>query len=292
MNTKRIATIFVISQLLATVIWAAEAPPVIPVWPGVPPGSEGKVTEEKVRITADDGEHVLTAIHRPTLTVYLPAADRATGAAVVICPGGGHRELWIDHEGYAVARWLAEHGVAGFVLKYRLAQETGSTYTVDGEEVADLQRAVQLVRSRAAEWSVDPARVGVIGFSAGGELAALGSMHFLPAKPDAVDAVERQESRPAFQALIYPGNADRIIPTKESPTAFLLCGYDDNPVISEGVAKAYLRFHQVGVPAELHIYSGVGHGFGLRERNHGAFASWPDRLLDWLGASGFLGKSP
>src|SRR5664280_1042269 len=106
-----------------------------------------------------EGEHILSGIHHPSLTVFLPPRNGATGAAVVICPGGGHRELWMDHEGYNVARWLAEHGIAGFVLKYRLAREEGSTYKVAVHALVDVQRAVRLVRSRAAEWGVDPARV-------------------------------------------------------------------------------------------------------------------------------------
>src|SRR5579863_8499521 len=145
-------------------------PKVILLWPNGAPGSEGKSAPETVRLTPE-GEHVIASVHQPSLTVFLPA--QGTGAAVIIAPGGGHSELWMDHEGYNVARWLSAHGVAGFVLKYRLAREKGSTYTVEGNALADIQRAIRVVRANAAEWGVNPARVGVMGFSAGGEVAAL-----------------------------------------------------------------------------------------------------------------------
>jgi endo-1,4-beta-xylanase len=279
--------IFLLSQLLAAVIGAAETGSVIPLWPGEAPGSEGKTAEEKVRLSGE-GEHVVSSIHHPTLTVFLPAKDQATGAAIVICPGGGHRELWMDHEGYNVAQWLAAHGIAGIILKYRLAREEGSTYEVAVHSLADAQRAIQLVRSRATEWGIDPARVGVMGFSAGGELAALTGMRFLGGVSGAADPVERQDSKPAFQGLIYPGNAQSIVPAKDAPPAFLVCGYGDREDISEELARVYLRFKQAGVPAELHIFTGAGHGFGLRASNRFPAGAWPERLREWLDDRGFL----
>src|SRR5207237_3408666 len=153
---------------------------------------------------APAGDHVVSNIHQPSITPYLPSKETATGAAVVIAPGGGHSELWMDHEGYNVAKWLSEHGVAGFVLKYRLARAKDSTYTIEGHSFADTQRALRLVRSRAAEWGVDPERIGVIGFSAGGELAALAGNRYDAGNDSAADPVDRLTSRPAFQALIYP----------------------------------------------------------------------------------------
>jgi acetyl esterase/lipase len=117
-------------------------------------------------------------VQQPSITPYLPEPDKATGAAVIIAPGGGHSEIWIDHEGYNVAEWLRDHGVAAFVLKYRLAREKNSTFTVEGTELGDMQRAIRMVRSRSKEWGIDPNRVGVMGFSAGGELAALASTRY------------------------------------------------------------------------------------------------------------------
>jgi endo-1,4-beta-xylanase len=265
---------------------AAENGEVVPLWPGDAPGSEGQTAPEKVRVSGE-GEHIVSSIHHPSLTVYLPSHD-ATGAGIVICPGGGHKELWMDHEGYNVAKWFSDHGVAAFILKYRLAKDEGSMYRVEVESLADAQRAIRTVRSRAGEWGVDPARVGIIGFSAGGELAALEAMKSGGLPRANADAIDRLDDKPAFQALIYPGNTDAINPARDAPPAFLACGYDDNASISQGLARVYLRFKQVAVPAELHIFTGAGHGFGLRSTNHFPAGAWPDRLLDWLGDRGFL----
>jgi dienelactone hydrolase len=268
----------------------ARTPLVVPLWPGGAPGSEGKSQARFVRVTAD-GEHVVSSIHHPSITVYLPARNDASGAAVIVAPGGGHRELWVDHEGHNVARWLSAHGVAAFVLEYRLARETNSTYTVEGHSLADMQRAIRLVRSRATEWNVDPARLGVMGFSAGGEVAALASMRFDAGQPNAADLIEREGCKPAFQALIYPGRSGNIVPETNSPPVFLACGNNDRSDISEGLANVYLKFKHINVPAELHVFAGVGHGFGLRERNRGAIAGWPQRLLEWMEQLGYLKKS-
>jgi endo-1,4-beta-xylanase len=196
----------------------------------------------------------------------------------------------MDHEGYNVGRWLASHGIAGFVVKYRLAREEGSTYKVDQESLADAQRAIQLVRSRATEWKLDPARVGIIGFSAGGELAALAGMNPVRDTPDTADAVGQQNPRPAFQALIYPGNTGGMKVAKDSAPAFLLCGYDDRRDIAEGIARLYLKFKELDVPAELHVYTGAAHGFGVRARNVSPSSKWPERFREWLDDRGFLGN--
>ena len=274
--------------LLATTLQAAE-PKEILLWPNGAPGSEGKTGDEKIRIT-DTGERVLSNIHKPSLTPFLPPADKATGCAVIVAPGGGHRELWSDHEGHNVARWLSERGIAGFVLKYRLARETNSTYTVEDHALADMQRALRLVRSRATEWSIASNRIGVMGFSAGGEVAFLSAQRFDSGAPDATDSVARQSSRPDFQALIYPGRSQQIEPATNSPPAFLACGYKDRPDISEGLASVYLKFKQLKVPAELHIYAGTGHGFGLRATNTQPAGKWIERFEEWLADSGFLKK--
>jgi acetyl esterase/lipase len=270
-------------------ILAADAPKEILLWPGGAPGSEGKTEKEKVRVT-DTGDHVISSIHQPSITPYLPAARKSTGAAVIVAPGGGHRELWIDHEGYNVAAWLKDHGVAAFVLKYRLARETNSTYQIDVHALADAQRAIRLIRNHATEWHIDPHRIGIMGFSAGGEVAALAAMRFASTNEASADAIDRQNARPDFQALIYPGGTKRIEPITNSPPAFLACGNDDRPDISEGLATVYLKFKQVKVPAELHIYAGTGHGFGLRPTNTKASGKWIERFDEWLGESGFLKK--
>src|SRR6266536_2607733 len=185
--------IAIASLVLLTAAHAVEPGPEILLWPNGAPGSEGKTGDEKVRIT-DSGEHVLSDIHKPGITPYLPKADKATGCAVIIAPGGAHRELWSDHEGHNVARWLSERGIAAFVLKYRLARETNSTYTVDDHALADMQRALRLVRCRALERGIATNRIGVMGFSAGGEVTFLAAQRFDPGTPDAGDIVERRSS--------------------------------------------------------------------------------------------------
>ena len=287
MNTKALFALV----LLSAIIIAADEPKEIPLWPNGAPGSEGKNDKEIVQRGAS-GERSVYSIHNPSITPYLPPKDKTTGAAVIVIPGGGHRVLAIDHEGYNVAQWLSERGIAAFVLKYRLARETNSTYQVEVHALADTQRAIRLVRSRAQEWGIDPARVGVMGFSAGGELAAFASMRFDNGVEGAADAVDRQNSRPAFQALIYPGSSRKIEPSKDSPPAFLACAYNDRPDIAEGLAEAYLRFKRAGVPAELHIYGSGGHGFGVRASNRKPVATWLARFEEWLGDNGFLQRPP
>jgi len=271
----------IFSVLLLSAMISITEPTEILLWPNGAPGSEGKSGPEKVRVT-DQGDIVISSVNKPSITPYLPSAEQSLGAAVIVAPGGGHSELWISHEGYTPARWLKEHGIAAFVLKYRLANEKGSTYTVDRDELADIQRAIRLVRSRAKEWHIDTAKIGVIGFSAGGELAGLSAMRFSQSDKKAIDPVDRESDRPNFQGLIYPGNLNRLEITKSSPPAFIAGGYQDRPDISEGIAQLYLKFKQVGIPAELHIYSNVGHGFGIRETNKGAVAQWPEEFRLWL----------
>ncbi|HEY1661114.1 MAG TPA: alpha/beta hydrolase [Verrucomicrobiae bacterium] len=263
---------------------------VILLWPNGAPGSENITNEERVRIAEPTGDHVITDVHKPSITVYLPPPGQATGAAVIVAPGGGHREIWIDHEGYNVANWLSGHGVAAFVLKYRLAKATNSTYTVDRDELGDMQRALRLVRSHADEWGIETNRIGVMGFSAGGELAFLAGMRYDDGQANAADPIQRQSCRPDFQALMYPGDLSRIRVNAKSPPAFLVCGADDRPDISQELPKVYLKFKQAKVPVELHIFSGIGHGFGLRPGNTGEIANWPDDFDEWLGQNGFLKK--
>jgi endo-1,4-beta-xylanase len=266
---------------------AADEPAAVVLWPDGAPGARADGGETAVRI-AEGGERVLSNIHQPTLTPYLPDNGSATGCAVIIAPGGGHRELWSDHEGHNLARWLRDRGIAAFVLLYRLAREDESTYTVDEHALGDLQRAIRLVRSRADEWRVKPDRVGVIGFSAGGELAALAAMRGDAGQADADDPISRQSSRPDFQALIYPGRSERFTVAEDAPPLFIVCGYNDRPDISRGMAELYLKYKDAGVPAELHIYAEAGHGFGVRASDRGAHASWPERFKDWLGDRGML----
>lgn len=275
-----------LSILLITSSFAASKTAVVYLWPNGAPGSEGKTGEEAVRV-AEKGDHVVSNIHKPSITVYLPSKEKATGAGVVIAPGGGHRELWMDHEGYNVAKWLSERGVAAFVLKYRLAREQGSTYTVRGSALEDTQRAIQLVKSRAKEFAVQPERIGVMGFSAGGELAALAAVLY-GNQSTASDSIGQLSAKPAFQALIYPAIPRDMHLSKEMPPAFLVCGENDRLNISQGLPELYLAMKKAGMSAELHVYAGVGHGFGLRPGTNAPVGTWIERFYDWIGALGLL----
>lgn len=276
-----------IMLVLTVSFGASERPSEIPLWPQGAPGSEGKPMNEAVTTSAS-GELSVSGIHNPSITPYVPAREKATGLAILVIPGGGHSRLAITHEGYNVAEWLRDHGIAAFVLKHRLAREANSTYKIDVESFADARRALRLIRGRAAEWGVDPSRVGALGFSAGGELVSMASTRFEPADAAAADPVERHSSRPDFQGLIYPGRSSDIQPTKDSPPVFLAAAYNDRQDISEGLAEAYLRFKRAGVPAELHIYGTGGHGFGLRSSNTRPVGQWMVRFEEWLAESGFL----
>lgn len=275
------------AMLMSVSFAAAEPPASIPLWPAGAPGSEGKTAKEVVAVN-EAGEHRVSGIHNPSITPYLPAKDRATGTAILVIPGGGHRMLAITHEGYAVAEWLAGRGIAAFVLKHRLAREEGSTYKIEVESYADAQRAMRLIRSRAGEWNIDPSRVGALGFSAGGELVNALSARGGVGSAESQDVIERQGSRPDFQALLYPGRSGDIQPAKDSPPAFLACAYNDRTDISEGLAEAYLRFKRAGASAELHIYGTGGHGFGLRAGNKRPVGAWNARFAEWLAESGLM----
>ena len=266
------------------VLSAADTPVALPLWPNGAPGSEARRSEpEKL-----DGSNV-TNVHTPTITPYLPTKD-ATGLAVIIAPGGGHSKLCLGHEGYALAEWFQEHGIAAFVLKYRLARDKDSNgaYTIQDHAMADTRRAIRTVRSRAQEWGLKADKIGIIGFSAGGELAAFSAMKSDAGDVKSADPIEQVSSRPDFQALVYPGTSGLFTVEKGMPPLFIACGYGDRPDIAEGMASLYLKYKAAGVKAELHIYSNAGHGFGYRPGTTTAAGAWPFRFYEWLVDSGFL----
>lgn len=273
------------STFLLAAVPAAPAAEEILLWPGGAPGSEGQTAPEVVTVT--DGVRRISVVHKPSIAVYLPSKETATGAAIVVLPGGAHHHLAIDNEGHAVAKWLSEHGVAAFVLKYRLARAEGSTYKVEVHELADTRRALRLVRSRARAWGIDPARVGMMGFSAGGELVARAAAAFDPGQREAKDPVERESARPAFQVLMYPGGLkEELVVPKDAPPAFLCAAYDDKGP-SRGAVMLFQKLRDAGITAELHVYSRGGHGFGMKDRPL-PITTWPVRLREWLAAEGFL----
>ena len=201
--------------------------------------------------------------------------------AVVVAPGGGHSQLVIDKEGWQIADWLNQNGMAAFVLKYRLAWAKDSHYTVPGHALPDAARAMRLVRSRAKEWGVDPARIGFMGFSAGGEVAVLMETRFDAGNDSANDPIERASSRPDFAVVVYPGfRPGTITVPKDAPPTFLVCADDDRSHVVTTV-NLYLDLEKQGVSSEMHIYASGGHGFAMRPSALPA-ATWPDRLKQWM----------
>ena len=253
-------------------------------WPNGAPGAVG----------SEDGD-------KPSLTIYLPAAEKATGAGVIVCPGGGYGHLAIDHEGDQIARWLNSFGVAGFVLKYRIAPRYHHPAPLQ-----DAQQAIRMVRKRAGDWRVRPDRIGIWGFSAGGHLASTAGTHF--------DA----ETRPDFLILAYPvisfttpymhkGSRNNLIGenpdpklaeslsnelqvTAQTPPTFLFHTNADTGVPAENSVLFYLALRKAGVPAELHIYANGPHGVGLGS-NDLALSSWPRRLAEWMQGRGLLSRA-
>jgi acetyl esterase/lipase len=272
--------------VLGAAAGGARAQEEVLLWPKGAPGSEGKTAAEAVRV--NEGIRRISSIHKPSVTAYLPPKETATGAGVIILPGGGHKHLSIDNEGHFVAKWLRDHGIAGFVLKYRLAREDGSTYKVEEHAVKDGQRALRLVRARARSWNVDPQRVGVIGFSAGGQIVSFMGAGFDAGNPKAADPIERESSRPAFQAFMYGGSRREGGPPlpKEAPPAFFCAAYDDKGPTGTAV-DLFQKFREAGLNAELHIFARGGHGFGMRDRPM-PITRWPERLREWLDDQGFL----
>ncbi|HTD21955.1 MAG TPA: alpha/beta hydrolase [Terriglobales bacterium] len=271
--------------LLATVAFAAE-PKVIPLWPGVAPGSENSKYEE-TQITVQDGTKRISNVTHPTLTAFLPDAATANGTAVIICPGGGFRWLSFDHEGAELARWLNSIGVTAFVLKYRVMR-TGDEDEKDPAKaaerkkaviplaIADGQQAVRLVRAHASEWSIARDRIVLLGFSAGGYVAAGATVQH--------DA----ESRPNFAAFLYPGTPDDLTAPADAPPLFMVQADDDKTVPPlEHSIHLYEAWKKAGISAELHIYSRGGHGFGMHKKGL-PVDTWPDRFRDWLDLQGLL----
>jgi len=289
----RIALAWIVTALTLVGMTAAEnaqTPEVEMLWPQGAPGAKGDAEGDK-----------------PTPTIYLPPDEKATGTAVVICPGGGYGFLAMDHEGHQIAQWLNSLGVASFILKYR-HRNSGAGYGHPAP-LQDAQRAVRLVRSGAQKWGIDPNRIGILGFSAGGHLASSAGAHFDHRYNDAEDAIDRTSCRPDFMVLIYPvisfskwcahtgsrtnllgkdpdeelaqslSNEERVTP--QTPPTFLVHANDDEGVPPENSIYFYLALRKAAVPAEMHIYEKGGHGFGLGKKDS-PVASWPQCCADWM----------
>jgi endo-1,4-beta-xylanase len=270
----------------------AELPAAIPLWALGPPGSGGQASPEQTHWEnfKTTWFPVVSHISNPSIIPYLPPPDKATGAAVVVCPGGGHRYLALEHEGNAVGKWLSAHGVAAFVLKYRLAREEGSPYQVSVHALMDAQRAIRTVRSRAREWNVNPSAVGIMGFSAGGEVAVLAATQFDTPVTGSNDSVDLIDCRPDFQALFYPGlSRTPLTLTRRTPPAFLCGADDDQNNLTPPLVRLGLDLESAGVPVEMHVFAEGGHGFGIRLEDRPVYA-WMPLFMAWLGDRGMLDK--
>ena len=284
MKNYRVALVMLLTAAPVHAQIPKSVPQAVPLWPKGAPGSEARAAEAEEL----SGSNICN-VHNPTITPYVPDAAKSTGTAVIICPGGGHSKLCLGHEGYALAEWFRDRGIAAFVLKYRLAREKGSKYTIQDHAMADTRRAIRLVRSQASEWHIKADRLGILGFSAGGELAAYAAMKSDPGNKDAADPIEKQSSRPNFQALIYPGSSGSFKVEPGMPPVFLAAGYNDRPDISEGLANVYLKYKAAKVPAEMHLFANAGHGFGYRhDAKSSAAGRWPERFTEWLADSRLL----
>lgn len=273
----------------------AAEPPQILLWPEGAPGAVGK----------EDTDN-------PCIWLHQPPADKAGGGAVIICPGGGYQHLAMTYEGHEVADWFNEYGVTAFVLRYRLAPRYHHP-----SQISDAQRAIRIVRARAKEFGIDPTRIGIMGFSAGGHLASTAATHFDDGKADAPDPIDRVSSRPDFAILAYPvitltgefahgGSRDNLLGknpapdlvaslcnqtqvTSRTPPTFLFHTAADKPVPPENSIQFYEAMRKANVPGELHIYQEGPHGVGLA-RNHPVLSTWPECLATWLEERGILKK--
>jgi acetyl esterase/lipase len=305
---KRIASaLSLLTCLLAASTAAADRPLVVPVWPGKVPGDDAsKIGEEKFFELKIDGKPYrvagkptkwLTNVTKPTLTVYRPAKDKNTGTAMLICPGGGYHNLGWDVEGEEVAGWLNSLGVTAIILKYRVPRRPGD---IKGEPapgpLKDAQRAVSLVWSKAREWGIDPNRIGMIGFSAGGHLVAATATNFDKRTYEPIDAIDKISCRPDFGILAYSGylkrkDKDELAPglrvSARTPPLFLVHASNDPVSPVQHSVVMYLAAKRAGVPAELHIYATGGHGFGVRPSDQPC-STWTRRCAAWLGHQGLL----
>jgi len=302
-STSMKTSLFVLGFVLTSwsaVALAAAHPHVVPLWSGKPPGDplastgpEADLTKPSDRPVAGKPVIRLGNVTTPTLSVFLPPKEKRTGAAFIICPGGGFNILAFDLEGTEVAEWLNSIGIAGIVLKYRVPTAARNPKWL--APVQDAQRAASLVRSRAHDWGLDPQRIGLLGFSAGGMTAGMATLKHAARTYEPTDEADKVSCRPDLCALIYPAyfadaQSGQLIPeagvNKETPSMFLAHAFDD-PVTPMSSVLLFAALKQAGVRSELHIYESGGHGYGLRA-TESPVTSWPSRCEDWLRRQGWL----
>jgi len=275
-----------LAPLLLTAVSCGRAaqPTVIFLWTNGAPGFEGRRNEPEL-----SKDYWIRNIHNPSLTVFFPVKEKANGAAVLICPGGGHRELVFQAEGVDPAHYLNGLGITAFVLKYRLGREQGSPYSIQKQPLEDAQRAIRLIRTRAADWNLDTNRIGALGFSAGGEVVSMLAYNPPEGDTNASDPIDRLDCALNFQIVIYPGplGIPEVLPTNAPPAFFLVANDDKGHV--EPVISLLEKYRRAQRPVEAHLLARGGHGFNMGAR--AKFASvqgWPQRMADWLADSHFL----
>ena len=267
--------------------WASEGPTKIPLWTNGAPGFE------RLRDEAEQSkDYWVKNIHNPSITVYAPPGDKANGTAVLVCPGGGHRLLVYNAEGRDPALFLNSLGVTVFVLKYRLFRED-SIYSFQKDVRADVYRAMRYIRTHASDWGIDTARVGILGFSAGGETAALVAYGPGAGDPSAPDPIDRANAQPNFQMLVYPGplGIPDAVPSNAPPT--FLVAADDDTCCSPSIIRLMAAYRAAGVPVEAHLYAHGSHGFNMGYRSDAfSIQGWPARMADWLHDNRWLEGQP
>ncbi len=288
---------------------AADKPLVVELWPGKIPDDTVNLGEEKFllsprldrrQVEVTEPTKMVTNVRKPSITICRPAKDKDSGTAMLICPGGGYWNLYWQLEGEEVAAWLNSLGMTGIILKYRVPRQSDEVKTEPARRpLLDAQRAISLVRSKAAQWGIDPQRIGVIGFSAGGHLALATATRFEKRTYPAMDAIDEASCRPDFAVLCYAGylkakDKDELAPWLHipagTPPIFLVHGGDD--IISSPTQSVvtYLALKRAGVPAELHIYAMAAHDFGVRASDHPC-STWTKSCAAWLRHQGFLERS-
>ena len=283
MNLSRALSLLVGGLGLSSSLAAADE--VIPLWADGAPGFEHRRHEPE-----QAKDWWVKNIHHPSVTVFRPAPENNTGTAIVIFPGGGHREVVFNPEGREPAEYFASLGITAFAVKYRLAREEGSPYNLQIHPVDDARRAMRLVRARAADFGIDPHRIGILGFSAGGELAAVVSFGDFAGNPQAPDPIDRVSCRPDFHLNIYPGPLG--FPTgklnPDTPPAFFLCSMDDTFHV-QPILTVLPKYMALDIPVEVHLYAQGGHGFNMGNRSKlTSIRNFPDRMKDWLQDYGWL----
>ncbi|MEO8569014.1 MAG: alpha/beta hydrolase [Ginsengibacter sp.] len=279
-NKPRVCCIVFIFSIifLPSSVSSQNKPLVISLWENGAPGFE-KLKDEPEEVK----DYWVKHINNPTITAYFPPKEKANGTAVIVCPGGGHRLLVINAEGTEPAIYLNNIGVTVFVLKYRLGREENSPYSVEKHPREDALRAMRLVRSRAAEWNIDTKSIGMLGFSAGGEVVSQVAYENGDGNKMATDPVDRLNAKPDFQMLVYPGPL--FIPdsvNSNAPPLFMVAANDDE-CCSAPVVKLLQAYRAAKVPVEAHLYAHGGHGFNMGNRSlSAAIKSWPQRMADWL----------